>query len=153
MTDSRSDAACPETPSAASPRVSPRVNLAGLTWTERTTYRALEEAARNGEPCPSNIDIEMLCGYNSCSMGPVMVKRLERKGLIRVERFQRYRIVEIVATGERTARSEAMKADWPHVPKGARTSRPTDRKPYRQPRERAQPQGGSKGGGSQGGEA
>lgn len=127
MTDPRADAVCP-----ISPSVSPRVSLAGLTWTERTTYRALEEAARKGEPCPSNIDIEMLCGYNSCSMGPVMVKRLERKGLIRVERFQRYRIVEIVATGERTARSEAMKADWPHVPKGARTPRPTDRKPYRQ---------------------
>ncbi|WP_179505728.1 MULTISPECIES: hypothetical protein [unclassified Sphingomonas] len=119
-----------------------KVSLAGLTWTERTTYRALAEAAQAGLPCPTNIDIEMLCGYNSCSMGPVMVKRLERKGLIRVERYQRFRIVEIVATGERTARAANMRDDTPHVPKGTHTPpparlptsatpRPTDRKPYK----------------------
>lgn len=117
-----------------------KVSLAGLTWTERTTYRALVEAAEAGLPCPSNIDIEMLCGYNSCSMGPVMVKRLERKGLIRVERFQRFRIVEIVATGARTARAANMRADLPHIPKGTHSGgrslptsaapRPSDRKPY-----------------------
>jgi len=116
---------------AAPDRAMPPPSLAGLTWTERTTYRALVTAAEAGLPCPTNIDIEMLCGYNSCSMGPVMVRRLERKGLIRVERFQRFRIVEIVASGRRTARSDSMKVDRPHVPKGARTPRPTDRKPYR----------------------
>lgn len=131
---------------AAAPSFSPdeataKVSLAGLTWTERTTYRALAEAARAGLPCPSNIDIEILCGYNSCSMGPALVKRLERKGLIRVERYQRFRIVEIVATGERTAQASNMRDVTPHVPKGTHTPhgaslptsaspRPTDRKPY-----------------------
>jgi len=122
--------------SPANAAVPAKVCLAGLTWTERTTYRALAEAAQAGLPCPTNIDIEMLCGYNSCSMGPVMVKRLERKGLIRVERFQRFRIVEVVATGERTARAANMHVDTPHIPKGthtptSKTPRPTDRKPYK----------------------
>jgi hypothetical protein len=125
----------PAGPAPESERREERVSLAGLSWTERTTYHALVEAADAGLPCPTNIDIEMLCGYNSCSMGPVMVRRLERKGFIRVERFQRFRIVEIVASGKRTARSASMHVDRPHVPKGARTPRPTDRKPYRQGRD------------------
>lgn len=126
-------------PAVPADTASAKVSLAGLTWTERTTYRALAEAAEAGLPCPSNIDIEMLCGYNSCSMGPVMVKRLERKGFIRVERYQRFRIVEIVATGARTARAANMRADTPHIPKGTQTRplptsatpRPSDRKPYK----------------------
>ncbi|GHC97596.1 hypothetical protein [Novosphingobium pokkalii] len=128
-------------PAVPADTASAKVSLAGLTWTERTTYRALAEAAEAGLPCPSNIDIEMLCGYNSCSMGPVMVKRLERKGFIRVERYQRFRIVEIVATGARTARAANMRADTPHIPKGTHTPtrnlptsatpRPSDRKPYK----------------------
>ena len=126
-------------PAVPADTASAKVSLAGLTWTERTTYRALAEAAEAGLPCPSNIDIEMLCGYNSCSMGPVMVKRLERKGFIRVERYQRFRIVEIVATGARTARAANMRADTPHIPKGTHTRslptsatpRPSDRKPYK----------------------
>lgn len=108
-----------------------RISLAGLTWTERTTFRAIREAAQAGLPCPTNIEIEVLCGYNSCSMGPMMLRKLETKGFIKVERYQRYRIVEITATGERTGRSAMMRDQTPHVPKGARTPRPTDRKPYR----------------------
>ena len=64
----------------------------------------LEHAAEEGAPCPGNGPLSDLLNLNSIS-GPVKIMQgLEARGLIRVERFAGGRIVEIVATGKRTAR-------------------------------------------------
>lgn len=107
-----------------------------LTPWETMAYEALCIAAERGEPCPVNLDLEVLVGANSTSMGPKLVRRLEEKGFIKVMRFQRFREVEIVATGQRTARSASMHVARPHVPRGAGSASPvpTERKGYRKGR-------------------
>ena len=63
----------------------------------------LEHAAEEGAPCPGNGPLSDLLNLNSIS-GPVKIMQgLEARGLIRVERFAVGRVVEIVATGKRTA--------------------------------------------------
>lgn len=110
--------------------------MTDLTPWETIVYEALCIAADRHEPCPVNLDLEMLIGANSTSMGPKMVRRLEEKGLIRVVRYQKFREVEIVATGKTTARSVSQHIDRPHVPRGAgsRAAVPTERKVYRKGR-------------------
>lgn len=100
---------------------------------EMIIYDALANAAEHHEPCPINLDMEMMIGCNSGSTVPKYVRRLEEKGLIVVRRYQRFREVQIVATGKWTKRSEAMHVERPHVPRGAgsRTPPPSDRKPYK----------------------
>jgi predicted MarR family transcription regulator len=108
------------------------MSLPDMTKAERAAYDMLCQAAENNEPCPLNMDIEFALGFNSTSMGPKMIRKLEEKGLIVVQRFQKYRTVEIVATGKQTALSPSMHVVRPHVPRGARTSgQQTDRKLYR----------------------
>jgi len=107
--------------------------LPQLSPWEMIAYDALYNAAEGGLPCPINLDIEMLFGCSSGSTVPKYIRRLEEKGLIVVKRYQRFREVQIVATGKWTKRSEAMHIERPHVPRGAgsRTPAPTDRKPYK----------------------
>jgi hypothetical protein len=106
-------------------------DLAPAEW---IAYRLINHAAEHDQPCPVNIDLEVATGFNSTSMGPKLVRNLERRGLIRVSRFQRFRLVEIVATGKHTARHPSMHADRPLVRRGARSAGalglPCDRKPY-----------------------
>lgn len=110
------------------------VDDAALRPAERIAYRLIHHAAERGYPCPVNIDLEVATGFNSSSMGAKLVRMLERRGLIRVSRFQRFRLVEIVATGKQTARHPSMRADRPLVRRGARSAAamglPSDRKPY-----------------------
>lgn len=88
-----------------------------LTYTERLTFEAICAAAEAGRPCPSNNEILEMTGYNAVAMAPLMVAKLEERGLIRVDRRQRCRIVEIVATGKRTAVPTGHHNENPHVPK------------------------------------
>ncbi|MAO03586.1 MAG: hypothetical protein CL804_03525 [Citromicrobium sp.] len=90
-----------------------------LTYAERMTYQAICAAADAGLPCPLNLDIEDLTGFSSASMGSSLVRRLEQKGLIRVERYQRFRRVQVCATGKWTARPEGQRSRRKHVPRGA----------------------------------
>jgi hypothetical protein len=112
----------------------PHVLCDELGAAERIAYRLINHAAETGRPCPVNIDIEVAAGFNSSSMGPKLVRKLENRGLIKVSRFQRFRLVEIVATGKQTARHPSMHADRPLVRRGARSAgakgMPSDRKPY-----------------------
>jgi hypothetical protein len=71
-----------------------------------------------------NIDIEIAIGANSSSMGPVTVKRLERKGLIEVSRYYRARIVRIVATGKETAPPPNERTDLPRADRGTHCDGP-----------------------------
>lgn len=107
--------------------------MAEMTPAEALVYDAIFNAAERGEVCPIGLDIEMMIGASSTSMGPKMVRKLEEKGLIEVQRFQKYRIVTIVATGKSTARHPSMHVDYQHVPRGRRSSPPppTDRKHYK----------------------
>lgn len=68
-----------------------------------TLYGALLRAADRGERCPTNEVICGLIGATSVSAPPRLMGIMERRGMIRVERGQRDRIVHIVATGKRTA--------------------------------------------------
>jgi len=112
----------------------PHVHADHLAPAERIAYQLINHAAEQGHPCPVNIDLEVATGFNSTSMGPKLVRKLERRGLIRVSRFQRFRLIEIVATGKQTARHPSMLADRPLVRRGARPAGgmalPSDRKPY-----------------------
>ncbi len=112
----------------------PHIQADHLAPAERIAYRLINHAAETGQPCPVNIDLEVAAGFNSSSMGPKLVRKLEGRGLIRVSRFQRFRLVEIVATGKCTARSPSMRADRPLVRRGARSANamglPGDCKPY-----------------------
>lgn len=104
-----------------------------LTPTEAAVYRALCDAADNGRVCPNVLDLLEIIGCESLSTPSVIVKRLEEKNLIAVVRYQRFRRVQILATGRWTARSPSMHVERPHVPRGAgsRSPAPTDRKPYK----------------------
>lgn len=93
-----------------------------LTEAERIVYDAIRRAADVGDPCPQNIDIEILTDLSSSSMGPTLVRRLESKGLIKVKRFQRWRQVWVVETGAWTA-APSNRAARPHVPRGSGATR------------------------------
>ena len=90
-----------------------------LTHAERQVLNAIQTAAEKGEQCPLNLDLEMLTGYNSASMGPKLVARLEEKGFIIVERYQRFRRVMICETGKWTAVSPSQRSLRKHVARGA----------------------------------
>ena len=106
--------------------------MQGLNEFEAITYEMIERAANRGEPCPSNLDIEMALGCSSTSVAPTVVKMLEQKGLILVTRYQRAREVTIISTGKSTARHPDRKTSRKHIPRGmkGRTCH-TDRKGYK----------------------
>jgi len=93
--------------------------MSDLTNYEQTVLRMIEEAAEMGFPCPSNLDIEMELGCNSTSVAPVVVRRLEEKGLILVTRYQRAREITVTSTGLSTARHPQRQTTRSHVPRGA----------------------------------
>lgn len=92
-----------------------------LAPNEAIIYDELCRAAEAGEVCPNYLDLNELVGLESSSASPSIVGRLERKGLIFVVRFQRFRRVKIIATGQWTARSPAQHVERPHVPRGTRS--------------------------------
>lgn len=102
---------------------------------EQMIYDELCRAAEAGLACPDYLDLNEIAGLESSSSSPTLVRRLEDKGLIKVTRFQRFRIVEITATGKQTARHPSMKTFKPHVPRGTRSQAGhTDRKLFKKGR-------------------
>jgi predicted transcriptional regulator len=83
-----------------------------LSTNEQVVLRMLTRCAALKEPCPSNIRIAESLGVSSCSTGAAVIQRLERKGLIRVERFISGRTVEIVATKQKTQAPEVKAPHW-----------------------------------------
>lgn len=65
-------------------------------------YSRIHHAAENNLPCPTNIELEIECDFSSSSMGAKLIRCLEKQGRISVERYQRYRIVTVTATGKKT---------------------------------------------------
>ncbi len=107
-----------------------------LSRSEEIILMEIAQAAKDGRVCPTYLDLNEAIGAESSSTSPSIVARLERKGLITVQRYQRFRTVTICATGETTARSPSMHVERPHVPRGAgsRSPAPTERKGYKRGR-------------------
>ncbi|GGI82108.1 hypothetical protein GCM10007973_18190 [Polymorphobacter multimanifer] len=74
-----------------------------LGTTQHRLLDMLTCAADAGAPCPSNARLAEELGVNSLKDVTGPIKRLEARGLIKVQRGNRARIVEIVSTGKRTA--------------------------------------------------
>lgn len=79
---------------------------------EMMVYRALNDAAEAGVKCPTCDDLADLIDTNSVASTVNVVKRLERRGLIQVQRYQRERRVTIMATGKKTAEVRAPVPHW-----------------------------------------
>jgi hypothetical protein len=75
-------------------------------------YRALVRAANRAAACPTGDMLAVICGYDSAHGTVVPIKRLEQRGLIRVERFTRSRRVTVVATGKRTRACTDNRPHW-----------------------------------------
>lgn len=96
-----------------------------LTAWERTILDAIVDAAEHGRPAPKAIELQDLCGCLSISITVHIVRRLERKGLIRVERYQRSRRITIVSTGRTTAAVSNRTPHWRSKPRPASLPAPT----------------------------
>jgi hypothetical protein len=67
-------------------------------------YAMLHAAAEAGKQCPTNDELATELCFSSTSRAVELVAQLEKEGRIKVERFKSGgRIVEIVATGKKTA--------------------------------------------------
>lgn len=79
---------------------------------DRAGLAMLERAANKGLPCPTDMFFCGVLGFKSTSSPVQMLARLKRRGLIRVQRFQRARIVEIVESGRKTAEPKNTTPHW-----------------------------------------
>lgn len=73
-----------------------------LAEQEAVVLAMLEKAARMNDECPSNAVLAVACGFSAANQAPAVVARLEKRGVIRVQRNSRKRKVTIVATGDAT---------------------------------------------------
>lgn len=91
--------------------------MTSLTPRAQTVYDILCHAAEHGLPCPTDTEICDTLGLVTQSSVGVMVRKMEADGHLRIERpFRNSRIVEIVATGDKTAPTKrtAPKRKPPH---------------------------------------
>lgn len=91
-----------------------------LSEMERETLALIAEATEAGRPAPTADDIQERTGCNSISTTVNMVRRLELRGLILVERFQRTRRITLVSTGKRTAAVSNETPHWRNTPRKRR---------------------------------
>ena len=89
----------------------------GLTEMERETLELIAEATEAGRQAPTADDIQERTGCNSISTTVNLVRRLELRGLIEVERFQRTRRITLVSTGKRTAAVVNETPHWRSTPR------------------------------------
>jgi len=74
-----------------------------LTERQQRLYDSIAAAARAGEVCPTNKAIAAASGLVSASAVADALGRLQRKGKVRVERFNRARVVHLPDLGLATA--------------------------------------------------
>lgn len=72
------------------------------TDAETVALAMLVNAAERGDACPSNYEIAAAVGAATASRSTEIINRLEKRGLIQIERGQTSRVVTIVETGKRT---------------------------------------------------
>lgn len=83
-----------------------------LTNSELIVFAAIKAAARNGEPCPSNMDLAALLDCSSIATPCRALKGLEAKGFVTVERYQHSRQVFIGGTDLATAEPRHKTVHW-----------------------------------------
>lgn len=83
-----------------------------LNRSERIVFEAIKAAARQGRPCPSNIDLTVMLDCSSLATPCKAVKGLEAKGYISVERYQHARTVAICGTSLSTAEPKHRTKHW-----------------------------------------
>jgi hypothetical protein len=91
-----------------------------LTEPQTIVYAAIFHAAEVGLPCPKGEELNDLLGFSSDSASRFTIARLEAMGLIRAERFQRFRKVLVIASGKWTAADPSQQSENRHVPRGAK---------------------------------
>ena len=72
----------------------------------------LRAVAESGDRCPTNDVIADRFGFASSSTSADLLRDMEQRGIISVERFQHARVVTVVADGVSTARPANAKAHW-----------------------------------------
>jgi len=88
------------------------IRIEELPEMERETLALITEATEAGRSAPTADDIQERTGCNSISTTVHLVRRLERRGLILVERFQRTRRITVLSTGKRTAAVSNQTPHW-----------------------------------------
>ena len=83
-----------------------------LTPREKAILEAVTRAAENGEACPSNAILACITDCESISAPVRNLQMLEKKGLIKVVRFQRARQVTILASGRKTKEPDLKQPHW-----------------------------------------
>jgi hypothetical protein len=107
-------------------------DISGIPAADIVVLQALMAAADEAKPCPTADDILWILGhagfeYISVASTVNILQRLEARGLIEVERWQRSRRVKIVATGQYTADPENKTPHWRlDPPKGVPTPSPAE---------------------------
>lgn len=76
-----------------------------MTPKEKIIYDMFANAARRGDPAPTNSVLAVAIG-TSCSGAVARVNSLIAQGVITIERTRRSRVVTIVKTGQSTRRTE-----------------------------------------------
>lgn len=92
-----------------------------LTPREQAVLDAVTAAARKGEPCPDNNTLACIIDCNSPSAAVRNLQMLEKKGVVKVVRFQRARQVTIVASGLKTAEPKVKQVHWRQRKKRSRS--------------------------------
>lgn len=87
-------------------------DLSILTPREQAVFDAIERAARAGEPCPDNMTLACIVDCESLATPVRNLQMLEKKGFVRVTRYQRARQVTIVASGLSTRAPADTTAHW-----------------------------------------
>jgi DNA-binding MarR family transcriptional regulator len=83
-----------------------------LSLFEGAVLAALTRAAERAEACPTADDLLEHIGFGAQSTTVAVIRRLEERGYIKVDRYQRSRRVTILATGKSTRRPENTTPHW-----------------------------------------
>lgn len=70
---------------------------------EERAFRILKSCAESNQKCPTNGEFCELLGMDSVGATSGVLSRLEKRGLISIERGQCCRVVTITETGQKTA--------------------------------------------------
>lgn len=104
--------------------VTARGDRQGLSETETQLLAILSTAAAAGHRCPTNEDLADALGLRATSAPVWLMQRLEKSGMIVVERYQRERRVTIVETKQSTAAVRNPAPHWRDRPRDVPTPSP-----------------------------
>lgn len=100
-------------------------DLSHLTPNERSVYDFIEAAAAEDRELEPNDEIAHQCGWSGTGTVSDILRRLERKGVIKVESFQRGRKVWVARMEKWTAAPPCTAPHWRDVYRESRGKTPT----------------------------